>query len=87
MPWADSSKLLYVLSTMRLSVVAFDKADLTEWVLQLAKRRSVDIFVGRLGAQDNTPCWQDAIDRGATGIQTNDPEDLVKCLRKLRLHE
>jgi hypothetical protein len=87
MPWADSSKLLYVLSTMRLSVVAFDKADLTEWVLQLAKRRSIDIFVGRLGAQDNTKCCQDAIDRGATGIETNDLGDLVKFIRKCRLHE
>ena len=72
---------------MRLSVVAFDKADLTERVLQLAKRRSVDIFVGRLGAQDNTECCQDAIDRGASGIQTNDPEDLVRCLRKPGLHD
>lgn len=63
---ANSSKLLCVfLSTMRLSVVASDKADLTEPVLQLAKCRSVDIFVGRIGAQENTECRQDAIDRGA----------------------
>jgi hypothetical protein len=72
---------------MRLSVIAFDKAGLTQWVLQLAKRRSVYIFVGRLGAQDTTKFCQDAIDRGATGLQTNDSEDLVKFLRKRRLHE
>jgi hypothetical protein len=37
-----------------------------------------------LGAADNTKGWQDAVDRGASGIQTDHPAQLVEYLRGAR---
>jgi len=36
--------------------------------------------------QDTPEYWQDAIDRGVSGIQTNHPEELVRFLRGKLLH-
>jgi len=41
----------------------------------------LDIYVDRLGAADNQSSWQDAVDRGATGIQTDHPAELVAYLK------
>jgi glycerophosphoryl diester phosphodiesterase len=41
----------------------------------------VDIYVDRLGPADNAAAWQDAIDRGASGIQTDHPAELVAYLK------
>jgi hypothetical protein len=37
-----------------------------------------------LGAADNPKGWQDAVDRGASGIQTDHPAQLVEYLRGAR---
>jgi glycerophosphoryl diester phosphodiesterase len=47
----------------------------------------VDVYVDRLGAADHPTNWQDAIDRGATGIQTDHPAELVQYLRSKGLHK
>ena len=62
-------------------VVAFDAGDFKDDVIMLAKHAGAAIYVDRLGAADNPAAWQDAIDRGAAGIQTDRPAELVEYLR------
>ena len=82
MPEAGSvNQLSALLSTMRLKVVAFDAKDFVHEVIQLAREAHTDIYVDRLGSADNEAAWQDAIDRGATGIQTDHPAQLVAFLK------
>jgi glycerophosphoryl diester phosphodiesterase len=69
------------------SVVAFDASDFTDDVIQVARRAGVEIYVDRLGAADNVSHWQGAIDRGANGIQTDHPAELVEYLRSRSLHK
>jgi glycerophosphoryl diester phosphodiesterase len=88
MPEAVSAATLEKLLTgMNLRVVAFDASDFTDDVIQVAKRAGVEIYVDRLGAADNVSHWQDAIDRGANGIQTDHPAELVEYLRSRSLHK
>lgn len=63
-------------------VLAFDANDFKPDVIDVAKNGRAMIFVDRLGPADNPAGWQDAIDRGADGIQTDRPEELVKYLRE-----
>ncbi len=70
-----------LLETMKLRVVAFDARDFVDPVIAVARRAGVDIYVDRLGAADNEAGWQDAVDRGATGIQTDHPAELVRYLK------
>ena len=62
-------------------VIAFDAHDFTDEIIALAKTAKADIYVDRFGDADTPAFWQDAIDRGATGIQTNKPAELVAYLR------
>jgi glycerophosphoryl diester phosphodiesterase len=47
----------------------------------------VDVYVDRLWSADKPADWQDAVDRGATGIQTDRPAELVAYLRSRKLHK
>jgi glycerophosphoryl diester phosphodiesterase len=88
MPEADNAATLEkLLTSLNLRVVAFDASDFTDAAIQIAKRAGVDIYVDRLGAADNVSKWQDAIDRGAAGIQTDHPAELVEYLRSRKLHK
>ena len=88
MPEADSGARLQKLVTdLHLRVAAFDAGDFKDDVLAIAKEAHVDIYVDRLGAADNVDHWQDAIDRGAAGIQTDKPAELVQYLRQHELHK
>jgi glycerophosphoryl diester phosphodiesterase len=53
----------------------------------VAKRAGVEIYVDRLGSADNASAWQDAVDRGAAGIQTDRPAELVEYLRSHKLRK
>jgi glycerophosphoryl diester phosphodiesterase len=64
---------------MNLRMAAFDAGDFTDAAIQVAKRAGIEIYVDRH--------WQDAIDRGATGIQTDHPAELVEYLRSRSLHK
>jgi glycerophosphoryl diester phosphodiesterase len=44
------------------------------------------IYVDRLGSADNAAAWQEAIDQGADGIQTDHPAELVRYLRDKGYH-
>jgi glycerophosphoryl diester phosphodiesterase len=72
---------------LKLRISAFDAHDFTDEVIQVAKSAGVDIYVDRLGPADNVTHWQDATDRGATGIQTDHPAELIEYLRSHQLHK
>ncbi|MCC6588541.1 MAG: glycerophosphodiester phosphodiesterase family protein [Bryobacterales bacterium] len=68
-------------------VIAFSRRDWQDDIIRLAKQSGAGIFVDRLGPDDNPTAWQDAVDRGATGIQTDHPAELVTYLRSRHLHQ
>jgi glycerophosphoryl diester phosphodiesterase len=70
-----------LLETLRPKVLAFDTRDFQDDILAVAQAAHVDIYVDRLGPADNEKFWQDAVDRGATGIQTDRPAELIRYLK------
>lgn len=88
MPEAHNPTVLKnLIDALRLRVAAFSAGDWNEATIRVARDAGIDIFVDRLGAADTPEWWQDAIDRGATGIQTDKPGELVKYLRARGLHK
>ncbi len=88
MPEADNAATLEkLLASLNLHVVAFDAGDFKDDVINVAKQAHVDIYVDRLGPADKVPDWQDAIERGAAGIQTDKPAELVQYLQSHELHK
>ncbi|HYL74978.1 MAG TPA: glycerophosphodiester phosphodiesterase family protein [Bryobacteraceae bacterium] len=82
MPEAGSpAGLKSLLEGLRLQVAAFGAGDFNDATIAVAREAKVDIYVDRLGAADNQSSWQDAVDRGATGIQTDHPAELVGYLK------
>ena len=87
MPEAYSAATLdKLLADLKPGVMAFDASDFKDEAIAAAKRAGVEIYVDRLGAADNPSAWQDAVDRGASGIQTDRPAELVEFLRSRKLH-
>ena len=78
----NAATLKSLMETLPLKVVAFDAKDFNDETIAVARSAGADIFVDRLGPADNPASWQDAIDRGATGIQTDKPAELVQYLKK-----
>ncbi len=68
-------------------VMAFDAKDFRDDVIAVAKQAKAEIYVDRLGIADNPQSWEDAVMRGATGIQTDHPAELVKFLREKGWHK
>jgi glycerophosphoryl diester phosphodiesterase len=62
-------------------VLAFGAGDFTDDVIACAKKANAEIYVDRMGSTDNPTGWQQAIDMGANGIQTDKPAELVEYLR------
>jgi glycerophosphoryl diester phosphodiesterase len=82
MPEARSAEYAQkLLDELRLKVMAFDASDFRPEVIAVAKKGNALVYVDRLGAADNAASWQEAIDQGADGIQTDHPEELVAYLR------
>lgn len=77
----DAATLRRLLAAMPLKVVAFDARDFNDETIAVAKAAKVAIYVDRLGPADNATAWRDAVDRGAAGIQTDHPAELVGYLR------
>ena len=75
-----------VIEDLRPRVVAFDARDFTDEILAVVKRARAGIYVDRLGALDNPEGWENAVRRGATGIQTDHPAELAAFLRAKWLH-
>ncbi len=72
---------------LKPQVIAFSRKDWQDPIIQAARRSGAGIFVDMLGPQDTPSAWQDAIDRGATGIQTDRVAELVAYLRERGLHK
>ena len=88
MPEAGSAVTLEkLLADLNPRVVAFDASDFTGDAIAVAKHAGVDIYVDRLGSADNASAWQDAVDRGAAGIQTDRPAELIEYLRSHKLRK
>jgi glycerophosphoryl diester phosphodiesterase len=82
MPEARSAVALRsLLSDLFINVAAFDANDFNTETIAVAREAGLEIFVDRLGAADNPASWQDAVDRGASGIQTDHPAELVAYLK------
>ncbi len=83
MPEAVSVELLAKsLVELRPKTVAFDRRDFRDDILEMAKAAGKGIFVDRLGPDDNEASWLEAVRRGATGIQTDHPAELIRALHK-----
>ena len=88
MPEANDAAILKtLLAELKPRVVAFDARDFKDDVIAVARQAGVEIYVDRLGPADNVPGWQDAVGRGAAGIQTDRPAELVQYLRSRRRHK
>jgi len=68
-------------------VIAFDARDFRDDVISVVKQAGLDIYVDRLGPADNPESWEDAVRRGATGIQSDHPGELVQFLRSKGWHK
>jgi glycerophosphoryl diester phosphodiesterase len=75
------------LEELHPKVVAFDARDWKDDVIAAVKAAKADLYVDRLGLADNPQAWEDAVRRGATGIQTDHPAELVKFLREKGWHK
>ena len=88
MPEAENAATLTKLvSDLHPRVVAFDEGDFKLEVIDVAKQANAAIFVDRLWTQDHLSFWEDAVARGAAGIQTDHPAEVVQYLRSKGLHQ
>lgn len=83
----DPSQLQHLIDSLHLRIAAFDQKDFNPETIKVGRRAGIDIYVDRLGAQDNEHGWQSALEAGATGIQTDHPAELVRYLRSQALHK
>ena len=88
MPEAVSKEAMdsYIALFDPLEVIAFNDNDFRDELIQQARAIPADVYVDRFGLKDTEPVWQDAIDRGATGIQTDRIGALVAYLRAMGYH-
>ena len=81
--WAVHAEFARTLvDQLQPKVLAFDANDFKPDVITVAKEGNALIYVDRLGPADTAAIWQQAIDAGADGIQTDHPEALIKYLRE-----
>jgi len=73
-----------LMETLRPKIIAFDNRDFDDSTIAAARQANVGIFVDRLA--NDPKAWQNAIDRGATGIQTDYPDELTAFLRSHAYH-
>jgi glycerophosphoryl diester phosphodiesterase len=87
MPEAGSLEIATkFIEELRPPVIAFDARDFKDEIIAAARRAKAGIYVDRLGPADKPEFWEDAIRRGATGIQSDHPAELVEFLRARKLH-
>lgn len=76
-----------LIEALQPKVIAFSGRDFTPEIVGIAKGAGADVFVDRQGSTDLPAAWQEAIDLGATGIQTDRPRELVEYLRSRGYHK
>lgn len=88
MPEAVNRKTLEAaIADLHPKVIAFEAEDFHDDLIAITKQAGAAIYVDRFLEADAPSGYQDAIDRGADGIQTNRPEDLMKFLRSRGYHK
>src|SRR5262245_2154527 len=83
---ANAERLRRLTETLHLKIAAFGALDFDDATVSVARNAKIDIYVDRLGNEDTPAFWQDAIERGATGIQTDHPTELRAFLRSKSKH-
>src|SRR5215470_11581881 len=74
MPEANSVEFATrFIAELRPRVIAFDARDFQDPIIAVAREAKAGIYVDRLGAADRPELWEDAVKRGATGIQSDHP--------------
>ena len=87
MPEAGNAEVLHrLIDTLQLKIAAFGARDFDDATVGEARKAKIDIYVDRLGNEDTPAFWQDAVERGATGIQTDHPAELLAFLRSKSMH-
>jgi glycerophosphoryl diester phosphodiesterase len=82
MPEADSLDICrFLVHNLHPRVIAFGAEDFKPEIIACAKEGGAKVYVDRMGDTDNPAGWQQAIDMGADGIQTDKPAELVEYLR------
>ncbi|MGJ5813421.1 glycerophosphodiester phosphodiesterase [Paludibaculum fermentans] len=74
------------LKQLKPVAVAFSDWDFKPELVALAQEAGCDIFLDRQGKTDFPEFWQQAIEKGVTGIQTDRPSALVPWLRESKRH-
>jgi glycerophosphoryl diester phosphodiesterase len=88
MPEAGNpARLSQLIAALHLRVAAFDAGDFQPATIEIARKAGLDIYLDCLGPKDNEHGWSDALDRGATGIQSDHPAELIAFLRSKGLHK
>lgn len=88
MPEAVSAAVVRkLIDELKPKVIAFGARDFTGEIIGLTLAANTGIYVDRLGTDDRPEAWQDAVDRGASGIQTDHPAELVQYLRARNFHK
>jgi len=88
MPEAENPvHLSELIAALHVRVAAFDTADFRSATIEVARRAGIDIYLDCLGPKDNARGWSEALDQGATGIQTDHSAELVAYLRSKGLHK
>jgi len=82
---ANLNHLKQIFAEGHPQVVAFDAHDFNDDIIAIAKQAKALVYVDRLGTNDNRAAWQDAIRRGADGIQTDHPGELVEFLKHMQV--
>lgn len=83
MPKVTSAEVAQQLVTeLHPRVMVFSAADFRPAAIAIAKKGGALVFVALLGPADNAKSWQEAVNLGADGIQTDQPEEVVKYLRE-----
>jgi len=76
-----------IVEELRPKVIAFDARDFKDEILSIAVKANAGVYVDRLGPADNPEMWDDAVRRGASGIQSDKPAELVQFLRSKGWHK
>lgn len=86
MPEAENLEVCkLIVRNIHPEVIAFDADDFKPEIIACAKAAGAKVYVDRMGSTDNPAGWQQAIDMGADGIQTDKPAELVEYLREHHL--
>jgi glycerophosphoryl diester phosphodiesterase len=88
MPEAHNPSVLKdLIDSLHLRVAAFGASDWNEPTIAVARAAKLDLYVDRLGPADKPEVWLQAVQQGATGIQTDHPGELVQFLRANGYHK